>query len=185
MKKEDKVANPSKLRVDLRLYSELISAGVFTPKEGLPLLGNVLTTLVAQDKESLSNVAILISFCKHCGEDYAGLVPFSIQRLADKYFQTVPQAPLLPPEKQRPVRHILKDYFSCLCRALVELHKEVALLERGNRRQLLTRGEVAAERKERAERLVQEKEKLLQNTQQMAEALGEEMIVLPVVQSGQ
>jgi hypothetical protein len=61
----------------------------------------------------------------------------------------------------------------------------VALLERGNRRQLLTRGEVAAERKERAERLVQEKEKLLQNTQQMAEALGEEMIVLPVVQSGQ
>ena len=185
MKKEDKVANPSKLRVDLRLYSELIAAGVFTPKEGLPLLGNVLTTLVAQDKESLSHVAILLSFSKHCGEDYAGLVPYSIQRLADKYFATLPSAPLLPPEKQRPVRHILKDYYVCLSRALVELHREVALLDRGNRRQLLTRGEVGAERKERAERLHQEKEKLMVNTQQMAEALGEEMITLPVVQSGE
>lgn len=39
MKKEERVANPSKLRVDLRLYSELVSAGIFTLKEGLPLLG--------------------------------------------------------------------------------------------------------------------------------------------------
>jgi len=36
-------------------------------------------TLVAQDKETLSNISIIISFCKHCGDDYAGLVPFSIQ----------------------------------------------------------------------------------------------------------
>jgi regulator of nonsense transcripts 2 len=184
MKKEDKVTNPSKLRVDLRLYSELISVGIFSPKEGLPLLGNVLTTLVAQDKESLSNVAIIISFCKHCGEDYAGLVPHSVQRLAAKYLATVPFSPLLPPERQRPVRHILKDYYGCLGRSLVELHKEVAVLERGNRRQLLTRGEISAERRARADRLHQEKEKLLQNTQQMAEALGEEMVALPVVQSG-
>jgi len=60
----------------------------------------------------------------------------------------------------------------------------VAVLERGNRRQLLTRGEISAERRARADRLHQEKEKLLQNTQQMAEALGEEMVALPVVQSG-
>lgn len=45
-----KVANPSKLRVDLRFYAELIAVGVFTLKEGLPLLGQVLTSLVAMDK---------------------------------------------------------------------------------------------------------------------------------------
>ena len=39
MKKEDKVSNPSKLRVDLRLYSDLVATGVFTLKDGLPLLG--------------------------------------------------------------------------------------------------------------------------------------------------
>ncbi len=32
LKKDDKVSNPSKLRVDLRFYAELISVGVFTLK---------------------------------------------------------------------------------------------------------------------------------------------------------
>ena len=64
MKKDEKVANPSKMRVDLRLYSELVSVSVFSLKLGLPLLGNVLTTLVAQDREQLANTAIIISFCK-------------------------------------------------------------------------------------------------------------------------
>ena len=35
----------SKLRVDLRLYAELISAGIFGPKEGLPLLGKFVIVL--------------------------------------------------------------------------------------------------------------------------------------------
>ena len=48
MKKDERVSNPSKMRVDLRLYSELVSVTVFSLKLGLPLLGNVLTTLVAQ-----------------------------------------------------------------------------------------------------------------------------------------
>ena len=45
------------------------------------------------------------------------------------------------------------------------------------------RGEVSAERKERLDRLRAEKEKLLSNTQQMAESVGEAMIELPVMQS--
>ena len=50
LKKEDKNFNVSKLRVDLRLYCELVSVGIFELKEGLSLLGNVLTTLIASDK---------------------------------------------------------------------------------------------------------------------------------------
>ena len=45
------------------------------------------------------------------------------------------------------------------------------------------RGEVSADRKERLDRLRAEKEKLLSNTQQMAESVGEAMIELPVMQS--
>ena len=179
MKKEDKVVNPSKLRVDLRLYSELISVGIFSLKESLSLLGNVLMTLVAQDKETLSNISIIISFCKHCGDDYAGLLPFSILQLAEKYGYTLPRADLLPPEKQKPLKNILKGYYQCLCNALLAIHKEVAMLERGNRRQMLTRGEINSERKEKLKNLQQEKDKLVTNTAQMAEAVGEDMIVLP------
>ena len=50
VKKEDKSFNVSKLRVDLRLYCELISVGIISLKEGLSLLGKTLTSLIASDK---------------------------------------------------------------------------------------------------------------------------------------
>ncbi|KAG7177035.1 Regulator of nonsense transcripts 2-like [Homarus americanus] len=87
-KKDEKACrntNMSKLRVDLRLYAELITAGIFAPKEGLPLLGNVLTTLVTSDKEEHQNISVLLTFCRHCGEDYMGLVPRKIRLLADQF----------------------------------------------------------------------------------------------------
>lgn len=83
---------------------------IYSVKESLSLLGNVLLTLVAQDKESLSNTSIIISFCKHCGEDYAGLVPYSVQTLAEKHKYTLPRGSLLPPEKQKPLKNILKEF---------------------------------------------------------------------------
>lgn len=81
-KASDKIANTSKLRVDLRFYGELVSCGIFSNKIGLPLLGSVLTVLITMDKEEHNNIPILLSFCKHCGEDYAGLVPKKIQDLS-------------------------------------------------------------------------------------------------------
>lgn len=78
-KTTDKITNSSKLRVDLRFYAELVAVGIFTNKMGLPLLGNVLTVLINMDKEDHNNISILLSFCKHCGEDYAGLIPKKIK----------------------------------------------------------------------------------------------------------
>ena len=69
------VPNASKLRVDLRLFAELIAAGVFTEKEGLPVLANQLTLLMTSDREEHNNLSIVLCFCRHCGDDYAGLVP--------------------------------------------------------------------------------------------------------------
>jgi len=183
MKKDEKVTNPSKLRVDLRLYSELVAVGVFTLKEGLPLLGNVLTTLVAQDKENLTNISIILSFCKHCGDDYAGLIPLTYTKLAEKHRVTVPQNNLLPPTKQVSVRNILRDYYTCLSGALVALYRELSNLERSNRRQLMTRGEVSEERRDKVEKLQLEYEKLTVNTEQMADLVGEEMVEMPELDS--
>lgn len=74
LKVGEKIANPSKLRVDLRFYAELVSCGLFSNKNAFTLLGNVLTTLINMDKEEHYNISIILSFCKHCGEDYAGMV---------------------------------------------------------------------------------------------------------------
>ncbi len=73
-KKDERVPNPSKLRVDLRFFADLITVGVFSEKTGLPVLANQLTLLTANDKEDHNNLSIILSFCKHCGDDYAGLL---------------------------------------------------------------------------------------------------------------
>lgn len=69
------VANPSKYRVDLRFFAELISVGVLSEKAALEALARQLQTLAAMDKDEHNNASIIQSFCKHCGNDYAGLVP--------------------------------------------------------------------------------------------------------------
>lgn len=87
IKPNEKVANASKLRVDLKFFAELVSAGIFNNKLGLQLLGSALTNIIAQDKEDHSHLSIILSFCKHCGEEYAGLVPRSILCLAEVCIQ--------------------------------------------------------------------------------------------------
>lgn len=83
LKPGEKVQNPSKLRVDLKLFAELVSVGIFSNKQGLPMLGSILMSLIAQDKEDFNNLSIVLSFCRHCGEEYAGLVPKSILTLSE------------------------------------------------------------------------------------------------------
>lgn len=89
IKPGEKLANSSKTRVDLRFFAELISVGVFSNKMGLPLLGTTLTGLIQSDKEDHANLSIILSFCRHCGEEYAGLVNRNICTLAKVYFHRV------------------------------------------------------------------------------------------------
>nr|CAG4640628.1 EOG090X0143 [Eulimnadia texana] len=182
LKKDEKIANASKLRVDLRFYAELISAGVFSPKEGLPLLGGILTNLVNGDKEEHNNASIILAFCKFCGEDYAGLAQQKLRIGADKFGMKVPRSTWLPPEKQQNVRNLLRDYYSSLSKHLVDEHTELQSFERQNRRILQTKGELSSERKERHENLLQNYSKLLTTTQQFAETLDEPLPELPVDQ---
>jgi len=184
MKKEDKVNNPSKMRVDLRLYSEMVSIGVFSSKQGLPLLGNLLTVLVFQDKETHANTSIILSFCKHCGEDYAGLTPHTVTRLSTKHGLCLPPpASFLAPEKQKPVKGILAEYSRTMVERLISLHRELVTSERANRRLLLQRGELTQERTERVEKLNLDFEKLRGNTEQLLECMGEAMVELPKVET--
>lgn len=87
LKPGEKVQNPSKLRVDLKFFAELVSVGIFTNKQGLPMLGSILMSLIAQDKEDFNNLSIILSFCRHCGEEYAGLTPRSILASAEVSIQ--------------------------------------------------------------------------------------------------
>ena len=68
------MTNASKLRVDLRFFADLVTVGVFTEKEAMTTLSNQLIFLIKNDMREHNNLSILISFCRHCGDDYAGLL---------------------------------------------------------------------------------------------------------------
>lgn len=174
-KATDKIANSSKLRVDIRFYAELVAIGIFTNKTGLPLLGNVLTVLINMDKEEHHNIPILLSFCKHCGEDYAGLIPKKIKETAEKNNIIIPRNTFLTAEKQTVVRTLLKDYFLSLTKHLLAVRAQLQALHTANQRTLHTRGELSQERKDQLEQHQATYDKLLTGAQSFAEVLGEEL----------
>ncbi|KFM57642.1 Regulator of nonsense transcripts 2, partial [Stegodyphus mimosarum] len=179
MKKDEKISNPSKIRVDLRFYAELVSSGVFSLREGLPLLGNLLTVLTASDKEEHGNVNILLSFCRHCGEDYAGLAPRKYRILSEKFGVEIPKSDFLPADRQKGLRNLLKEYYKSLCKHLIKDYKVLQNMEKQNHRILQTKGELSVERKEKFESTQTAFQKLLSNTQQFADIVDENMPDLP------
>lgn len=178
VKKDEKIANPSKLRVDLRFYSDLISYGIFPQKDALPLLGNVLTSLIAVDKEEHNYSSIILSFCKHCGDDYAALVPKRIRELSEKHKMEVPRSKILPAEKQKTVKSLLVDYYGSLCYNLNREHKELRAYEKHNKQILQTKGELSNDRKERLEAMQTSLQKLQSVVQNFAEILDEDVPML-------
>ena len=115
------ISNPSKMRVDVRFYADLISCGVLTPKEGLPLLGSFLTNLIHGDKEEHNSATIILAFCKFCGEDYAGLVSQKLLDDAERFKMTIPTSNWLPPDKRQNVRNLLREYYTSLCKHLTQV----------------------------------------------------------------
>lgn len=178
----EKISNASKLRVDLRFYGELLQAGIFSNKNAFTLLGTVLTNLIGVDKDDHVNISIILSFCKHCGDDFAGLVPRKMRILSEKYDIPIPKSNFLPADKQQNVKSLLKDYFQSLSKHILKDHQEIINFEKQNTRILQTKGEISQERKEKLEQMQTAFEKLYANAQQFAEILDEDVPELTMPQ---
>lgn len=175
IKMNEKISNPSKLRVDLRFYGELVSISLFNNKSAFSLLGSVLTILINMDRDQHLNISIILTFCKHCGDDFAGLMPRKVKMLSSKFNINVPKSTFLPPEKQNNVRQLLRDYFNSLSKHLVKDHEEIQEFEKQNVRILQTKGELSQERKEKLEILQISFDKLLTATQSFSDILDENL----------
>ncbi|KAI8124085.1 hypothetical protein FF38_00192 [Lucilia cuprina] len=174
LKPGEKISNPSKLRVDLRLFAELVSSGVITSKQGLSLLGNVLTNVISQDKEDHSNFSIILSFCRHCGEEYAGLVPRKMINLAEKYDNPeIPKSDFLPSDKQENLRKLLKDYFKNLCKHLLSEQAELKNMTNNLKKAMASKGEISTKTKEKCELMQANFDKLLSSAQTLSDLLDE------------
>ncbi len=178
-KKDEKPSNPSKFRVDLRILAELISVGVIGEKEGLPILGGVLTNLINTDKESHQNLPTVIAFCKYCGQDYAGLVPRKFRLLSEKFSEEIPKSHIFSSDRQKNVFNLLKEYYQTLSSRVMDDWKEVRRLERRNKRQYLTKGEISPENKLQRETAKVALDKLSQSAIILADLLDQECPPIP------
>jgi regulator of nonsense transcripts 2 len=127
LQKETLTDNLSKVRVDLRLFAELITVHVLPINQSINHLLSILTTLINNDKD-FSNLTILISFCRLCGEDYADIfsnkIHKLIQKLDEKFDDTNPST-FHSNELKQQIRQMLMDYFQKLSIYLVEEHKQL------------------------------------------------------------
>ena len=171
--------NASKLRTDVRFFAELVTCGVFTLREGLPVLGQLITLLVNTDKDAHTNLSILLSFCKSCGDDYLGMTSKKMITLAAKFGLEVPRSDFLPQDRQKSVNSLMKEYFKSLVVHVLKDNKTLQNIERQNRKILLTRGELSNERKEQHEQATLAFQKLWSSTQQLADCLEEDEPTLP------
>ena len=72
----------------------------------------------------VTNTAIIVSFCKHCGDDFAGLIPTSIAKLLKRFSVSAPSSSTgIGPDKQRVVKNVLVEYHSILSNSLLNTHK--------------------------------------------------------------
>lgn len=178
-RKEEKTPNVSKLRTDLRFIAELTVVGLFTDKEGLSLIYEQLKSIIGVDRETHTHVSVIISFCKHCGDDVAGLVPRKVKNASEKFGLSFPPSQIISAEKQQPFQNLLREYFTSLTKHLKKDHRELQNIERQNRRILHSKGELSEDRHKQYEEFATSYQKLLANTQTLADLLDENMPELP------
>ncbi|CAH8838567.1 unnamed protein product [Trichobilharzia szidati] len=169
--KDLKNANLSKLRVDLALFADLNTIGIFRETDSIRLLAGQLTILAANDHENFSNIGILSSFCRHCSDDWIGVIPRRIRLLSEKHEVPIPRSTFMSSERQMKCRTLFNDYLAAAMRRLQSMVKETQRIISANRDQLENRGEVSEERQERAENLMSACRKFHESISTLADLL--------------
>ncbi|VDK63372.1 unnamed protein product [Onchocerca ochengi] len=182
LKRNDKIQNPSKLRVDIRLLGELCLHGVFG-KEGVQLLGSAVSFLTLTDKTEHINIPILLPFCKTMNVDLFGLHPYSMKQAASNANIKLPETSIISADHRKIFTNLLMDYRSSLVDHIKQDLLEMNQLLLSIKRQTRTRGDASAEDRNHLEETRARYEKILTSGTQLSEYLGVEMETMREEQS--
>ncbi|CAI2352214.1 unnamed protein product [Caenorhabditis sp. 36 PRJEB53466] len=182
IKKSDKIGNMAKLRVDIIFLTELCLCGVFNEKEGLQVLGAVLSYLIQTDKAEFVNVGLLTTVSRAVGWQIARIVPLPAALedadTVDVNEDSLPTSSALSPEQKKTIRELFKSYYDALyaktektCSARNKAMKKVKRQER-------SRGDAADEDKNTLSTLQTELDALRKITNELACAIGVQMKAL-------
>ncbi|VDO27443.1 unnamed protein product [Onchocerca flexuosa] len=182
LKRNDKIQNPSKLRVDIRLLGELCLHGVFG-KEGVQLLGSAVSFLTLTDKTEHINIPILLPFCKTMNVDLFGLHPYSMKQAASTANIKLPETSIISADHKKIFTNLLLDYRSSLVDHIKQDLLEMNQLLLSIKRQTRTRGDASAEDRNHLQETRARYEKILMSGTQLSEYLGVEMETMREEQS--
>ncbi|KAL3089958.1 hypothetical protein niasHS_006410 [Heterodera schachtii] len=171
-KKTDRIENPSKLRVDLRLFTELLLNGLFE-KDGMQLLGAVLSYLVQTDKQDHVNVSVLLPFCRVALFPIAGIVPLNIsQQQPSMMASTDLLSSVFTDEKRNVVGKLITDYWDGLVVHTTTTRQAMNKLRKHIKRQERTRGDASADDRQRFDTLKALFERLSTGAVDIGECVG-------------
>uniref|UniRef100_A0A7I4YR71 MIF4G domain-containing protein n=2 Tax=Haemonchus contortus TaxID=6289 RepID=A0A7I4YR71_HAECO len=178
LKRADKISNPAKLRIDVRLLCELILCGV-VGKEGLQTLGATLSYICITDKGEHSNVGLICSLCRPVGWQIAGIVPspeasegVSVGEGDLKVNEAI------TPEHRKVVNDLFSNYHTGLIRHLEKACAVMNVVQKKVKRHERTRGDATMEEKTELETARAEYERLKVLAVELSSALGVPMVDL-------
>ncbi|KAF7727252.1 hypothetical protein EC973_007865 [Apophysomyces ossiformis] len=157
----------------------------------------VLKDMFSSDTEQHINLPLAASFLKNYSQTILGIIPRK-QRAANQQHaeeeggETVEEKPVTNAEEIRKdsnsvvtpmardwIKDIMVNYYRSVEKHLVKEHKYIKKLDHRNHETLFARGELSEETKQKYEKATKAYEKLLNNTQVLADALDLEMPDLP------
>ncbi|CAJ0929024.1 unnamed protein product, partial [Mesorhabditis belari] len=168
-KKSDKVINPGKLRVDMRLLFELILNGVFA-KEGLQVFGNALAYLVQTDKTEHINMGLLAGLSNQIGWEMARVVsnnskgPISTDQL--------PLSDSISNEQALAIKKLLLDYHQSMKERAEKTCNEMNAAQKIVLRQEKHRGDATQEDKNTLDTCRQSYDTIKKQLMEMSDSLG-------------
>ncbi|KHJ88975.1 MIF4G domain protein [Oesophagostomum dentatum] len=177
LKRTDKITNPGKLRIDVRLLCELILCGVFG-KEGLQTLGATLSFLCLTDKGEHANVGLLCSLCRPVGWQIAGIVPTPETNDTISVNQDALEVnTAISADHRKVVNDLFTNYHTGMIRHLEKACATMNVAQKRVKRQERTRGDATSEDKAELETAKAEFERLKALANELSNSLG-----VPVVE---
>ncbi|KAJ3180123.1 hypothetical protein HDU85_004126 [Gaertneriomyces sp. JEL0708] len=187
----------SRQRSVLRLLTDLYFVGIARdpPNQKEGFMGGLLKELLGTDREHHLNLPIAVGFVRYFRQEFA----LSKRHVATKPSESTSdevsdrnddpsesaekirmiKESFVPVQFQEIIRGMLIEYYKSVEKHLVRDHKRIRKMEKQNHEHFIARGEISEERQERYEKNLRAYEKLLANTQTLAENLDQEMPELP------
>ncbi|KAK9768056.1 mRNA decay protein [Basidiobolus ranarum] len=158
------------------------------------VLHSILKDLFSVDKDNHMNLPLAVAFVKYFGRDLLGIVPKKEQQshgddsegteVPRDAANTVPFEETLvgvdvSSEQQELFKNLFIDYYRSVEKQLIKAHKYIKKMEKSNHESHIARGELSDESKQNYEKASKVYERILFNTQSLADGLDCDLPDLP------